>query len=69
MHLADILHIGSGFEVDLLVKLPSYLWLTLEQEGNGLALCTFDKYETSITTERPLTSTHPSLATWYLQSL
>ena len=31
-----------------------YLWLTLEQEGNGIAFCTFHKYETSITTERPL---------------
>ena len=32
-----------------------YLWLTLEQEGNGIAFCTFHtEYETSITTERPL---------------
>ena len=32
----------------------SYLWLTLEQEGNGIAFCTLHKYQTSITTERPL---------------
>ena len=32
----------------------SYLWLTLEQEGNGIAFCTLHKYETSIATEHPL---------------
>ena len=31
-----------------------YLWLTLEQERNGIAFRTSHKYETSITTERPL---------------
>ena len=32
----------------------SYLWLTLEQEGNGIVFCTLHEYETSTTSERPL---------------
>jgi len=32
----------------------SYLWLTLEQEGNGIVFCTLHEYKTSTTSERPL---------------
>ena len=39
----------------------SYLWLTLEQEGNGIAFCTLHKlYESSITRERPPACQHPA---------
>ena len=36
----------------------SYLWLTLEQEGNGIVFCTLHEYETSTTSERPLACQH-----------
>ena len=38
-----------------------YLWLTLEQEGNGIVFCTIHKYKTSITTERPAVRFHVNI--------